>query len=298
MVGAAIGVAVGYGLKATPLALFSCAAVGALGYSGDFNFTGAADFVPAFVSGGPLGAYIAAIVAAELGTLVKGKTKLDIIVVPIVAVVSGGLVARFLNPPITIATNALQNFLAMATTLQPIPMGIVISVCFGLVLTAPISSAALAAVIFTGDPATMDTGLLLAAGAATVGCSCQMVGFGVASYRENRVGGPDRAGRGYLHAPGGQHLKAPRDSGSRHVDFRHPRSAGDHSAAHVQRFRGCRHGHQRLRGQIGTWEVMSLYESAGPILIKMLLLHIILPAGCPWPFRNSCASAAGSTRAT
>ena len=153
VVGAAIGVAVGYGLKATPLALFSCAAVGALGYSGDFNFTGAADFVPAFVSGGPLGAYIAAIVAAELGTLVKGKTKLDIIVVPIVAVVSGGLVARFLNPPITVATNALQDFLAMATTLQPIPMGIVISVCFGLILTAPISSAALAAVICAGDPA-------------------------------------------------------------------------------------------------------------------------------------------------
>ena len=65
------------------MALFSCAAVGALGYSGDFNFTGAADFVPAFVSGGPLGAYIAAIVAAELVTLVTvAYTHLSISVSP------------------------------------------------------------------------------------------------------------------------------------------------------------------------------------------------------------------------
>ena len=278
VVGAAIGVAVGYGLKATPLALFSCAAVGALGYSGDFNFTGAADFVPAFVSGGPLGAYIAAIVAAELGTLVKGKTKLDIIVVPIVAVVSGGLVARFLNPPITVATNALQDFLAMATTLQPIPMGIVISVCFGLILTAPISSAALAAVIFAGDPATMDTGLLLAAGAATVGCSCQMVGFGVASYRENRVGGLIAQGVGTSMLQVGNILKHPAIlvPATLTSAILGPLATTVLPMYNASVAAGM--GTSGFVGQLGTWEVMSLYESAGPILIKMALLHIILPA--------------------
>ena len=78
----------------------------------------------------------------------------------------------------------------MATTLQPIPMGIIVSVVFGLALTAPISSAALAAMVFTvAEGEVMGEGLLLAAGAATAGCCAQMVGFAVASYRENRVAG-------------------------------------------------------------------------------------------------------------
>ncbi len=66
MVGAAIGVAVAYGLKAKPLAMFSCAAVGALGYA----------------AGGPVGCYVAAVVGAEVGTFVGGKTPVDIVLIP------------------------------------------------------------------------------------------------------------------------------------------------------------------------------------------------------------------------
>ena len=50
----------------------------------------------------------------------------------------------------------------------------------GMILTLPISSAAIGVSMgITG----------VAAGAATVGCCCQMVGFAVASYRENKMGG-------------------------------------------------------------------------------------------------------------
>ena len=155
VVGAAIGVAIAYGLKVAPLAMFSSAATGALGYQ----------------LGGPVGAYFAAVVGAELGNLVAGKTKVDIIVVPIVSIVSGCFIATWSAPGINNAVAALQRFLEMATTLQPIPMGIIVSVVFGLALTAPISSAALAAMVFTvAEGEVMGEGLVLAGGAATAGC--------------------------------------------------------------------------------------------------------------------------------
>ena len=59
-------------------------------------------------------------------------------------------------------------------------MGIIISVIVGIVLTLPISSAAICAAL----------GLVgLAGGAAVAGCSAQMVGFAVLSFRENGWGG-------------------------------------------------------------------------------------------------------------
>ena len=67
-----------------------------------------------------------------------------------------------------------------ATEQQPFIMGIVVSVVVGMVLTLPISSAAICAALgLTG----------LAGGAAVAGCSAQMIGFAVMSYRENKVGG-------------------------------------------------------------------------------------------------------------
>ena len=138
--------------------------------------------------GGPVGAYLASVIGAELGGLVSGKTKLDIILVPTVTIVSGGLITKFTAPAINAGIAALQRFLESATTLQPIPMGIIVSVVFGLALTAPISSAALAAMVFTvPEGGQMGIGLQLAAGAATIGCCCQMVGFAVSSFRENGV---------------------------------------------------------------------------------------------------------------
>jgi uncharacterized membrane protein len=57
----------------------------------------------------------------------------------------------------------------------------------------PTSSAAIwAAVstpILTGEIGAQYNAMLLAGGAATVGCACHMVGFAVASYRENKFSG-------------------------------------------------------------------------------------------------------------
>lgn len=164
VVGAAIGVAVAYGLKHAPLVVFSSAATGALGYS----------------LGGPVGAFLASLAGAELAGLLAGKTKVDIVVLPFVAIVAGGLVATWIGPGINAMMTGIGSFINLATELQPIPMGILVSVVMGMALTAPISSAAIAISLDLSG---------LAAGAATVGCCVNMLGFAVASYRENGVGG-------------------------------------------------------------------------------------------------------------
>jgi len=262
VVGAAIGVAIGYGLKAAPLVMFSSAATGALGYQ----------------LGGPVGSYFAAVVGAELGQLVVGKTKVDIIVVPTVTIITGCLIGTWMAPGINAAVNALQNFLEMATTLQPVPMGIIVSVVFGLALTAPISSAALASMIFTvSEGQVMGEGLLLAAGAATVGCCCQMVGFAVSSYRENGVAGLIAQGLGTSMLQVGNIMTHPAIliPPTLTSAILGPLATTILPMKNVSASAGM--GTSGLVGQFGTWAAMS-GEGAAIVLIKMLLLHIILPA--------------------
>jgi uncharacterized membrane protein len=165
--GCAMAVAIGYALKAHPLVLFSLATVG---YA--TNQLGGA--------GGPLAVLIVAIVASEIGMLVSKKTKVDVIVTPFVTIVVGVALALLIAAPIGKAASALGQIIQWATYQHKFIMGIVIAVVMGMILTLPISSAAIcAALSLTG----------LAGGAAVAGCCAQMVGFVVISFRENRWGG-------------------------------------------------------------------------------------------------------------
>ena len=165
--GPAMAVAIGYALQSPPLVLFSLVAVG-----GASNTLGGA--------GGPLAVFFLAIIAAELGKLVSKKTKIDILVTPLVTILSGCLLAYFCAPYIGAAASSVGQLIMWATEQQPLLMGIVVSVVVGMVLTLPISSAAICAALgLTG----------LAGGAAVAGCCAQMIGFAVISFRENRWGG-------------------------------------------------------------------------------------------------------------
>ena len=179
--GMAIGVAVALSLKAHPLVVFSSAAVGYAGYSIGVEvekFGGSGELFNA--TAGPAGAFVAVIVAAEIGMLVSKKTKVDILVTPVVTVFAGVLTAHFVSPFIARIMYWLGAFVNTATEYRPLLMGIVVSVAVGIVLTLPISSAALCSMIGIAG---------IAGGAAAVGCCCQMVGFAVCSFRENRWGG-------------------------------------------------------------------------------------------------------------
>lgn len=186
--GSAMAIAIGYALKAPPLVLFSLAAVG---YSAD-TLGGA---------GGPLAVLFMAIVAAELGKLVSKETKLDILVTPIVTIVSGCALSMLCAPYIGKAASAVGNAIMWATELQPFFMGIIISAIVGIALTLPISSAAICAALgLTG----------LAGGAALAGCCAQMVGFAVMSFRENKWGGLVSQGLGTSMLQMGNIVKNPR----------------------------------------------------------------------------------------
>ncbi len=176
--GVVLGIAVAYSLKAPPLVLFSAGAVGLCG--NDLATIFVLDGVEKSISAGPAGAFIVTILAVEIGKMVSKETKVDILVTPVVTICSGVLFAKLICPFISLIMYWLGNFVNTATEAQPLIMGIIISVVVGIVLTLPISSAALCAMIgITG----------IAGGAATVGCCAQMVGFAVISFRENRWGG-------------------------------------------------------------------------------------------------------------
>ena len=130
--------------------------------------------------GEPLGAFIAAYVAIEIGALVSGKTKIDIIVTPICCILTGATAGYFVGPYISTAMKWLGELVNINVENSPILGGIIVSVLMGIILTLPISSAAIG----------ISMGLTgLAAGVATIGCCCNMVGFAVISYRENKIGG-------------------------------------------------------------------------------------------------------------
>ena len=167
MSGPAMAIAIGYALKAPALVLFSLATVG---YAA--NALGGA--------GGPLAVLIIAIAAAEIGKLVSKETKIDILVTPLTTILAGVGLAALIAAPIGQAASAVGDFIKWATDLQPLLMGVIVSVTVGIALTLPISSAAICAALgLTG----------LAGGAAVAGCCAHMIGFAVMSFKENRWGG-------------------------------------------------------------------------------------------------------------
>ena len=176
LTGAGIGVGVACKLKSSPLTTVCAAVCGIIG-----AFPNVAN--EAFVigkPGEPLGAFIAAYVAVEIGALVAGKTKVDIIVTPLCCILAGATAGYFIGPYISQAMVWLGNLVNINVQKYPFFGGMAISVLMGVILTLPISSAAIGVSMGISG---------LAAGAATIGCCCNMVGFAVISYRENKFGG-------------------------------------------------------------------------------------------------------------
>ena len=202
MMGAGIGVGIAHALKKPKLLIFSAAVAGMVGAFAEKFFPSAAAPFSAIAlgaPGNPIGAYVATMLVIEIVSLYAGKTKLDIILIPLGALFLSfaGIFAAY---PFIKLIGWLGNFIAFATDATPFVMGIVIAVVMGVVLTMPTSSAAIwisvASPILTGYASgaagvteAQYNAMLLAGGAATVGCACHMVGFAVASFRENKWSG-------------------------------------------------------------------------------------------------------------
>ncbi|MBO7189903.1 MAG: PTS sugar transporter subunit IIC [Alistipes sp.] len=261
VVGGSIGLAIALGMKRDPLVTISAIAVGALGYSLGGNWGD--------VGGNPIGAYLAAIVGIEAGSLVSKRTPIDIIITPLVGVVVGGLFAQYCCVPIGEWVMSLGEVINRATMLNPFIMGIIISVSVGCILTLPISSAALCISIGLSG---------LAAGAATAGCCAQMIGFAVISFKDNGVGGLISQGLGTSMLQIGNIARKP-------IIWLAPTLAGavlgpistmvfkmTNSPA------GAGMGTAGLVGPIGCWDSMSATMDSGVLLAEIVGLYFIAPA--------------------
>lgn len=165
---------------------------------------------------------------------------------------------------------SLGALIMYATELQPIPMGIIVSVLMGMILTLPISSAALAIMLELGG---------IAGGAATVGCCCNMIGFAVISFRDNGLDGLLSQGLGTSMLQMGNIVQNPR------ICIPSIVSSAILGPMVTTVFRlenipaGSGMGTSGLVGQFGTIEAMRAIGITGPsVYIKILAFHFLLPA--------------------
>lgn len=193
MTGVGIGLGVAWSLKIDGLKLIAITAVGAIASYLNINIYNPEiqEFSKlALRIGDPLTIYLVVIGTSLVSDLIlKKKTPVDIVIIPVITVLIGTIFTSILNFPISYVTKSVGYIVGVATEAQPFIMGIIISVIMGMALTAPISSAAIAAMIFTITPDTQNAdAIALAGGAALVGCSVQMVGFAIQSIKDNKIG--------------------------------------------------------------------------------------------------------------
>lgn len=201
LMGAGIGVGIARKLNAPDLVIFGCAVAG---FAGAFlpdlaykaaisdagvnllNISQSFSTLKLGLPGNPIGSYVATLFALEIVMLVQGRTKLDILIVPLV-ILFMSFITMFLAIPAIWFIALIAKFIEISVTAQPFIMGVAIAVVMGILLTMPTSSAAIwisIAALYPDSDA-----MLLAGGAAVVGCASQMVGFAVMSFKENRWGG-------------------------------------------------------------------------------------------------------------
>ena len=266
LTGAGIGAAVAYKFKESPLVVVSASAAGMIGafasnlLSGTVLAEGGAMVYAG--PGEPLGAFLAAYIGIFFGHLVSGRTKIDILVTPLVSIGTGGAAGLILGPPISGFMAWLGSLINWGTEQQPFLMGVVVSVLMGMILTLPISSAALGVILNLSG---------LAAGAATVGCCCNMVGFAVASYRENKVGGllAQGIGTSMLQVP--NIVRKPVIWLPAIISSAILGPVGTMVFHMTSNATGSGMGTAGLVGQIMTWQVMTQTEDPVVVLLKILV---------------------------
>lgn len=258
IMGGAIGVAIAYGLKAPPLVLFSALFAGAFGAE----------------LGGPAASYVAVLFATEVGKLFYKLTNVDIIVTPFMTIFVGFFTGKFIGIPINTFMLWFGEIINWSTTQRPFVMGIIVAVLMGWALTAPISSVAIAIMLSLDG---------LAAGAAVIGCSAQMVGFATQSYRENGIGGflAQAIGTSMLQVP--NIIKNPAIMIPPTIASIILAPIGTVWLKMVNNTEGAGMGTSGLVGQIMAFETMGFTMS---VFWAVLTVHIIAPAIISLVFAN------------
>lgn len=275
--GVGIGCGVAVRFKESPLVIMSAATCGMIGAFASKILAGSVLVDGNIVYAGPgepLGAFIAALAGIYMGRFISGKTKVDIIITPLLSISVGSAVGLLLGPPISNAMVVIGEIINISTQQQPFIMGILVSVLMGIVLTLPISSAALGIILNLSG---------IAAGAATVGCCANMVGFAVASYRENKVNGLLAQGLGTSMLQIGNIMRKPIIWLPAIITSAILGPVSTIIFHMTNNATGSGMGTAGLVGQITTFQTM-VEEGVAPgvVLVEILLLHFIFPAVLSW----------------
>lgn len=254
LTGTGIGVGIACCLQEEPL-IALCAGIAGMagGASGPGQF---------------LGAFLAAFAAIELSRLLAGKTSFDLILCPLTGILCGGLVGLWVTTPLNHLLEQFGSWISWGTQQQPFLMGIIVSVLMGIAVIFPINAIALGSMLGLSG---------LAAGAATIGCCCSMVGMAAASYRENGFSGLLSIGTGtpLLLLPNilkNPFLLLPSILSSAILG-----PLGVLVGKMQNSPNGSGLGTMALMGQMTTWETMTAGEAPQMVFLKILLFHFILP---------------------
>jgi len=283
--GFGIGVGVAVNLKHDKLVVYSAGVCGFIGAYASQLMAGTLISGSTLVLSGPgdpMGAFIAALVGMEIGGLVSGRTKLDILLTPLVTIIFGGIVGILVGPTLSGAMVKFGAFVNEITTMHPFIMGILVSVIMGMVLTLPISSAAISIIVGLSG---------LAGGAATVGCCCQMIGFAIASFPENGVQGLLAQGLGTSM------LQVPNIVRRPLIWLPPTLASAILGPVSTMLFKmtnnpsGSGMGTSGLVGQFMTWQNMAGTVSEPVLLLEIVALHFILPALLTWAIASGMRKA-------
>ena len=279
LMGAGIGVGIAHALGKHKLLTFSAAVAGMIGAFADKLMVGQAGLTVLTLGapGNPIGAYVVTMLCVEIASLYAGKTKLDIILIPL-GVMLLSFSGVFVAYPFIWLVNQLGALVAIATNATPFVMGIVIAVVMGVLLTMPTSSAAIwvavsSPVLAAGSGVEYEA-MLLAGGAATVGCACHMVGFAVASFRENGVSGLISQGIGTSMLQIPNIMKKPQIMLPMVVSSA---ICGPLSTCVFALKCGASGGGMGTSGLVGVFDLFK-YTSGALGIVGIILLMIVLPA--------------------
>ncbi|MPQ43592.1 hypothetical protein GBZ86_07455 [Clostridium tarantellae] len=173
----AIGAGIAFALGANSLTIFSAMITSTLGAAAMTITPGVGILIK---SGEPIGAVLAGIVGTYVGKKIAGKTKVDMMIVPLSSVLIGGLFGFYSAKVITPTLNYVGGVITGATQSNLLISSIVIAVLWGILIMSPASSVALAIALALNSEASA---------AALVGCTAQFIGFTIMSLKENDIGG-------------------------------------------------------------------------------------------------------------
>lgn len=272
LTGAGIGIGVASRLHEDAFSSL-CAAVS--GMAGAFSeqilngsfFTETGSFLK-MGSGDPLGAFVAAFAAIELSRLLMGKTRLDLILAPLAGILGGCLCGFWIGVPIRVLMTKLGEFITWGTQQQPWLMGVTVSVLMGMVCTLPLSAAALASMLQLSG---------LAAGAATIGCCCNMIGFALAGYQDNGISGLLAIGLGTSKLQFPKIIQRPAIWLPSILSSAILGPVGVLLAQMSNSTAGAGLGTTVLMGPLMSWQVMAPQGDPAVIVLKIILMYFILP---------------------